>query len=71
MIIGGPPCQDFSVAGKKKLGKRSSMTSKFIDIICDIKPKYFIMENVPTIKSIGKDIYTSIISKLKDDYSLH
>ena len=67
MIIGGPPCQDFSVAGKKKLGKRSSMTSKFIDIICDIKPKYFIMENVSTIKSIGKNIYTSIISKLKEN----
>ena len=66
LIIGGPPCQDFSVAGKKKLGDRSSMTTKFIEIICDIKPKYFIMENVPTIKSVGKDIYTNIISKLKE-----
>ena len=67
LIIGGPPCQDFSVAGKKKLGDRSSMTTKFIEIICDIKPKYFIMENVPTIKSVGKDIYTNIISKLKEN----
>jgi DNA (cytosine-5)-methyltransferase 1 len=67
MIIGGPPCQDFSVAGKKNLGERSSMTNEFIDIICNIKPKYFIMENVPAIKSIGKDVYMNIISKLKEN----
>ena len=66
LIIGGPPCQDFSVAGKKQLGERSSMTTKFIEIICDIKPKYFIMENVPTIKSVGRDVYLSIVSKLKE-----
>ena len=66
LIIGGPPCQDFSVAGKKELGERSSMTTKFVDIICDIKPQYFIMENVPTIKSVGKDIYAKIVSQLKE-----
>jgi len=66
VIIGGPPCQEFSVAGKQKIGARANMTLVYVDIICKYKPRYFVMENVPTIQSIGKVIFDAAIERLQD-----
>jgi DNA (cytosine-5)-methyltransferase 1 len=51
MIIGGPPCQDFSSAGKRDetLG-RADLTYHFANIVTNYKPKWFVMENVERIK---------------------
>lgn len=51
LIMGGPPCQDFSSAGKRDvtLG-RADMTYHFANIVCKIKPTWFVMENVEQIK---------------------
>jgi DNA (cytosine-5)-methyltransferase 1 len=50
MLIGGPPCQDFSSAGKRDLnGERANLTYSFANIVCGIKPKWFVMENVQRI----------------------
>jgi DNA (cytosine-5)-methyltransferase 1 len=50
MIIGGSPCQDFSSAGKRNLnGDRANLTHNFANIVCEIKPKWFVMENVRRI----------------------
>lgn len=46
IIIGGPPCQDFSHAGKRVEADRASLTDSFAKIIAMIRPKYFVMENV-------------------------
>lgn len=46
MIIGGPPCQDFSHAGKRVEASRASLTESYAKIIDAIRPKYFVMENV-------------------------
>ena len=52
MIIGGPPCQDFSSAGPRDPnGKRANLTYSFMDIILELRPKFFVMENVPEIKN--------------------
>ncbi len=50
VIIGGPPCQDFSSAGKRdeSLG-RADLTLSFANIISQIKPRFFVMENVERI----------------------
>jgi len=50
MIIGGPPCQDFSSAGKRdeSLG-RADLTLSFAEIVADAKPEWFVMENVGRI----------------------
>ena len=55
MIIGGPPCQDFSSAGHRNesLG-RANLTLSYADIIRQIRPKFFLMENVPTIQKSAK-----------------
>lgn len=51
MIIGGPPCQDFSSAGKRDdtLG-RADLTLSYAEIISVVKPQFFVMENVERIK---------------------
>ena len=46
IIIGGPPCQDFSHAGKRIEGGRASLTEAYAEIIKSISPTYFVMENV-------------------------
>ena len=58
MIIGGPPCQDFSSAGKRDetLG-RADLTVSFANIVSETQPEWFVMENVERImkSSILKD----------------
>ena len=48
LIVGGPPCQAFSTAGKRAsfADPRGNVFLHFIQLICDIKPKYFVIENV-------------------------
>ena len=46
IIIGGPPCQDFSQAGKRIEAGRASLTYAYSQIVTTIMPKYFVMENV-------------------------
>jgi len=46
MIVGGPPCQDFSSAGHRKEEERADLTLSYAKIITSIKPRYFLMENV-------------------------
>ncbi|MBN1865216.1 MAG: DNA (cytosine-5-)-methyltransferase, partial [Victivallales bacterium] len=47
LIVGGPPCQDFSSAGKRiETGERANLTISFASIVCEVKPMAFIMENV-------------------------
>ena len=46
IIIGGPPCQDFSNAGKRIEAGRAYLTECYAEIIRQIKPKAFVMENV-------------------------
>lgn len=51
MIIGGPPCQDFSIAGKREFrGKRANLTLKFGQIVSEVHPQWFVMENVYNIE---------------------
>ena len=47
LIMGGSPCQDLSIAGKRKglAGERSGLFYKFVEAIEVIKPRYFLLEN--------------------------
>ncbi|MFC1789649.1 DNA cytosine methyltransferase [Patescibacteria group bacterium] len=48
VVIGGPPCQGFSMAGRRDpKDPRNSLFKQFLKIIKELKPKCYIMENVP------------------------
>lgn len=55
VIVGGPPCQGFSIAGKRIVDdERNQLYKTFVNFVDYFNPKAFIMENVPNIMSIGK-----------------
>lgn len=70
IIIGGPPCQDFSSAGKRdeNLG-RADLTFVFANIISQVKPSWFVMENVERI-SKSKVLKTALEIFKKSGYGL-
>lgn len=51
VIIGGPPCQDFSAAGKRVEAERADLTIDYANIISKIRPTMFVMENVDRIRN--------------------
>lgn len=55
LVIGGPPCQGFSNAGKRMIDDpRNSLYKEFVNVVKKTDPKLFIMENVEGIVSINK-----------------
>ena len=50
IIVGGPPCQDFSTAGKRKEGERADLTVAFARIVSSCNSRFFLMENVPQVR---------------------
>lgn len=64
VIIGGPPCQDFSHAGKRVEAERASLTESFAEIVTSILPKYFVMENVDRAQK--SQAYAAARKKFKD-----
>ena len=53
LIIGGPPCQDYSIAGKREQGNRANLTIRFADIVVGVRPKWVVFENVYNIERFG------------------
>lgn len=50
VVTGGPSCQSFSLAGRrKKLDKRDDLFYHYLKVIKALRPKYFVMENVKGI----------------------
>ncbi|MCX7321623.1 MAG: DNA cytosine methyltransferase [Hyphomicrobiales bacterium] len=46
ILIGGPPCQDFSAAGERVEGERAALTRAFAMLVVVVRPTWFVMENV-------------------------
>ena len=74
LIAGGPPCQGFSIAGKRDLkDPRNSLFMEFYKYITHFSPKMFIMENVMGILSMkterGEKVIDIIMSKLTENYN--
>lgn len=74
VIVGGPPCQGFSIAGKRdKKDPRNSLFMEFYKYITHFKPKVFLMENVIGILSMktskNEKVIDIIMEKLNENYN--
>ena len=64
MIIGGPPCQDFSSAGERNEDNgRGGLTVNYAEIVAAVRPQWFVMENVERITKTNKLIEARKIFK--------
>lgn len=55
VIVGGPPCQGFSISGKRDpQDPRNKLYTSFLGAVEHFKPRAFIMENVPNLASMNK-----------------
>ncbi len=55
LVAGGPPCQGFSTAGLKDPDDpRNTLIGDFIRLVKEIRPRFFIMENVPGLATLHK-----------------
>lgn len=69
MVIGGSPCQNLSRAGDKKWFQwdKSILFWEFVRLLREIKPKYFLFENVASMKKSNKEIITSTLKEIFPD----
>lgn len=71
-IIGGPPCQGFSVIGKKdREDPRNKLFLDFFRIVAEARPKFFLAENVPGImRKDNADIISHAFLYIEDKYEI-
>lgn len=68
-FIGGPPCPDFSVAGKQagSAGKHGRLSQVYVDLICTNRPDFFVFENVKGLWQTAKHraFFDEIVAQIK------
>jgi len=68
VVVGGPPCQGFSVAGKRDPNDpRNKLFREFVRVVDELKPDYFVMENVPGILTMQKGKVAEAILEAFDE----
>lgn len=73
LIVGGPPCQGFSVFGKRRFintqeydphqDPRNFLVYQYIRIVKELKPKFFLMENVKGFTNLDKGLFVEEVKK--------
>jgi len=64
LMIGGSPCQDLSIAKKDRKGldgERSGLFWEYVRVLKEVKPKYFILENVNSMPKEAKQVITETL----------
>jgi len=71
LVVGGPPCQAFSTAGKRRgfSDERGNVFLNFIDLIISLQPRYAVIENVRGLLSAPLK-HTPHYDRNKDDYNI-
>lgn len=71
-MIGGPPCQDFSINGNLEgfKGERGSLTDTYLCKILDLSPSFFIMENVTGLIKVKKNAkhFLELLEIMSEEY---
>ena len=63
LVVGGSPCQDTSVSGKRKGldGEQSRLLWEYVRLVKEISPRYFILENVASMSKDAKERITQAL----------
>lgn len=70
IIVGGPPCQGFSLAGKRNPeDERNKLYKQYVRIVSVIRPKVFVMENVALMTSMKDESGELFIDKIEKSFS--
>lgn len=67
MVIGGSPCQDLSIAKQNRQGlrgARSGLFWKYVEALEVIHPKWFLLENVASMRNEDRDAITETLKKI-------
>lgn len=58
IVVGGPPCQGFSMANRQRLidDPRNHLYKNYVEIVRKVHPKFFVMENVKGMLSVAKQV---------------
>ncbi|MDD3085334.1 MAG: DNA cytosine methyltransferase [Candidatus ainarchaeum sp.] len=69
MVVGGPPCQGFSFAGKRELNDpRNNLFLEFVRFVNIIKPKYILLENVFGMYTMKDDNGNRVTEIVKSEF---
>ena len=69
-IVGGPPCQGFSVSGRRdRKDPRNSLFMEFVRFVKYFQPKFFVMENVTGILSMKTALGEFVKDVILDEFS--
>jgi DNA (cytosine-5)-methyltransferase 1 len=68
VVFGGPPCQGFSLIGHRALeDPRNSLVFHFLRVVSELRPRYFVMENVPGMATGGHSAFLNQLLARFDD----
>ncbi|RDI05347.1 DNA cytosine methyltransferase [Flavobacterium sp. AG291] len=76
IIVGGPPCQGFSIFGKRRfvntkgydphIDPRNKLVYAYLDVIKELNPRWFLMENVPGLTNLDNGLFLeNLITEFK------
>lgn len=71
ILIGGPPCEDFTTFGKKRgeKGKKAPLVLEYARLLNELRPRAFIFENVPNLNKQFKKYFNRILRNFSEaDY---
>lgn len=73
VVIGGPPCQGFSQKGQRKTihDERNFLFKYYVKVVDLVRPKYFVMENVPNLLTAESGYFRREIEELFNDMGYH
>lgn len=72
LVVGGPPCQGFSMANRQRIleDPRNELYKQFLKLLKRTRPKFFIMENVKGMMKKSEEIIGNFKAMLGEDYSI-
>jgi len=69
LVVGGPPCQGFSMAGYRDAGDvRNSLVFQFVRLVSELSPRWFVMENVVGMLSFRVSRNEPVMARLIRDF---